>query len=356
MGKEHNNISFYQILGLDEKCSEDDIKKSYRKLSFMHHPDKNNNSEESKNQFQKINEAYEILSNPDKRQEYDMTRNNPFLGGGIQINPMDIFNMFMGGTNIFPNPQMNGINHKIHIFGGTPGNFQQMHGMPNVFVRTFHNGVEVNNHGNPSPPHDPFFQEMQHEFDFPPRTPRHTPPQQQQKPPLIAVTKSIPLPFACQGGTIPVEYERWSIINNMSQLEKYTEYISLHIGTEEGEVIILSNKGNESMDRIRGDVKITFSIEEHPIFKRNGLDLILEKNITLKESLCGFTFDVEHINGKKFQFNNSAGNLVKDGLIKTIPKLGLEKNGLKGNLNVKFNVVYPSSLSNEQISALENIL
>jgi DnaJ-class molecular chaperone len=101
--------TFYNILEVDEKCSQDDIKKAYRKLSFMHHPDKNGNSQESTEKFQKITEAFSILSEPDERMKYDITRNNPFAsmgmgmggggggGGGMRINPMDIFNMFMGG-------------------------------------------------------------------------------------------------------------------------------------------------------------------------------------------------------------------------------------------------------------------
>ena len=77
--------TFYDILGVDEKCSQDDIKKAYRKLSFINHPDKNGNSQESTEKFQKISEAFSILSDPDERVKYDITRNNPFagMGGGL---------------------------------------------------------------------------------------------------------------------------------------------------------------------------------------------------------------------------------------------------------------------------------
>jgi DnaJ family protein A protein 2 len=128
------------------------------------------------------------------------------------------------------------------------------------------------------------------------------------------------------------------------------------MGTENGEVIILSNRGNETGDGTRGDVKVTFIVEEHPIFKRNGLDIVVEKNITLKEALCGFVFDIEHVNGKKFSFNSSSGNIIRDGLIKTIPRLGLHRGNEKGNLNVVFRVVYPDKLSEEQIKILANTL
>ena len=74
--------TFYDTLGVEEKCSQDDIKKAYRKLSFMHHPDKNGNSTESTEKFQKISEAFSVLGDPDERVKYDMNRNNPFANIG----------------------------------------------------------------------------------------------------------------------------------------------------------------------------------------------------------------------------------------------------------------------------------
>jgi DnaJ family protein A protein 2 len=151
--------------------------------------------------------------------------------------------------------------------------------------------------------------------------------------------------------------ERWNVNSEgVHEMDTHVEYISVPMGTENGEVIILSNRGNETGDGTRGDVKVTFIVEEHPIFKRNGLDIVVEKNITLKEALCGFVFDIEHVNGKKFSFNSSSGNIIRDGLIKTIPRLGLHRGNEKGNLNVVFRVIYPDKLSEEQIKILANTL
>jgi DnaJ family protein A protein 2 len=151
--------------------------------------------------------------------------------------------------------------------------------------------------------------------------------------------------------------ERWNINKEgVHELDNHIEYISIPIGTENGEVIILSNRGNETSDGMRGDVKVTFLVEEHPLFKRTGLDIIIEKKITLKDALCGFVFDIEHVNGKKFSFNSSAGNIIRDGLIKTIPRLGLQRGNEVGNLNVVFRVTYPDKLSEEQIKILGNTL
>jgi len=64
-------IDYYQILGLDRNASEEDIKKAYRKLARKHHPDLNPNDKEAHRKFQQINEANEVLSDPDKRKKYD---------------------------------------------------------------------------------------------------------------------------------------------------------------------------------------------------------------------------------------------------------------------------------------------
>ena len=426
-GNSGNSETFYDILGVEEKCSQDEIKKAYRKLSFMHHPDKNGNSAESTEKFQKISEAFSVLSDADERVKYDMNRNNPFaniggmggMGGGVRINPMDIFNMFMGGMGGMGDPHMmNPLNGFVNMggLGGLGGLGGQG---PRIIIRTFGPGGESisenimgggggmeggmggdpfslfseamhgirdsrstpprqemhphhprhpqNLHPHPHhpqhphlphphlPPHHPLHQ-PQHPYDIP-RTPRFQ-NKVEPKPPLISINASVTLEHVCQGSTIPVEMERWNINSEgVHELDNHIEYISVPVGTENGEVIILSNRGNETGGGgVRGDVKVTFIVEEHPLFKRNGLDILVEKNITLKEALCGFVFDIEHINGKKFSFNSSSGNIIRDGLIKTIPRLGLQRGNELGNLNVVFRVTYPDKLSEEQIKILETTL
>ena len=402
--KSGNSETFYDILGVEEKCSQDEIKKAYRKLSFMHHPDKNGNSAESTEKFQKISEAFSVLSDPDERVKYDMNRNNPFaniggmggMGGGVRINPMDIFNMFMGGMGgmggMGDPHTMNPLNGFVNMGGMGGLGAMGGHG-PRVIIRTFGPGGESisenimggggdpfgmfseamhNIHGihgmhgihdsraTPSPRQEMHQQHHQHTppqhpYDIP-RTPRFQ-KRVEPKPPLISINAAVTLEHVCQGATIPVEMERWNINSEgVHELDNHVEYISVPMGAENGEVIILSNRGNEMGDGVRGDVKVTFIVEEHALFKRNGLDILVEKNITLKEALCGFVFDIEHINGKKFSFNSSSGNIIRDGLIKTIPRLGLQRGNECGNLNVVFRVTYPDKLSEEQIKILANTL
>ena len=404
-GNSGKSETFYDILGLEEKCSHDEIKKAYRKLSFMHHPDKNGNSAESTEKFQKISEAFSVLSDHDERVKYDMNRNNPFaniggMGGGVRINPMDIFNMFMGGMG--DSNASHPLNGFVNMGGlGGLGGLGGMGGLggqgPRIIIRTFGPGGEsmsenimggmggahsdpfsllnqmmhdMNDMHNihdshPSPRqemHQHISQHQQHQQHHPshpydiPRTPRFQ-KKVEPKPPLISVSATVTLEHVCQGATIPVEMERWNVNSEgVHELSSHVEYISVPMGAENGEVILLSNRGNETGDGTRGDVKVTFIVEEHSVFKRNGLDIVLEKSITLKDALCGFVFDIAHLNGKKFSFNSSSGNIIRDGLIKTIPRLGLHRGNECGNLNVVFKVAYPEKLSEEQIKTLVNTL
>jgi molecular chaperone DnaJ len=92
--------NYYEILGVPETANNDEIKKSYRKLAMEHHPDKGGNEEK----FKKISEAYDILSDNNKRQQYDTQRKNPF-GGGATFE--DLFN------NSFFNQRRNSVPEKV---------------------------------------------------------------------------------------------------------------------------------------------------------------------------------------------------------------------------------------------------
>uniref|UniRef100_A0A6C0CJP2 J domain-containing protein n=1 Tax=viral metagenome TaxID=1070528 RepID=A0A6C0CJP2_9ZZZZ len=305
---------YYKFLEVENKATQEEIKKSYRKLSLKHHPDKNNNSPESQAQFQKIGEAYETLGDPEKRRIYDMQKQNPFMGNefagqgfpGDGLN--DIMKMFFQG-NMGGMPGM--------AFGGggpMPGN-----------IRVFRNGQPVNiNNLN--------------------------------KPPPIVKNIVISLEQAYRGDHIPVQIERWLFEDGIRKCENETIYVPISKGIDNNEIIILRERGNVMDSNLKGDVKIIVGIQNTSIFKRDGLNLILEKEITLKESLCGFEFIINHISGKNLRFTQEKGKLIKDGIVKLIPNFGMDRENHKGNLGIKFNVIYPESLSDEQTEKLREIL
>ena len=316
--------NFYKVLGVDEKASKEEIKKSYRTLQMKYHPDRNNNSQEANIMTQKLNEAYETLGDDEKREEYDMTRNNPFLKGGSNMEmPMDdIINMMFGGMGGFPGMQM----------GGFPG--MQMRGMPGMHsMGGLPPGTKIHffQGGNP--------------MNF----------QQMQKPTAILKNIVIKLSQVLTGANIPLEIERWIMEQGMKVFETETIYVTIPKGIDDGELILLKDKGNVLNETCKGDIKIFVKIENDSMFKRVGLDLVLEKSINLKDALCGFSFEITYINGKSYTLNNNSGNIIPHGFRKIIPNMGLERENHKGNMVIEFNVQFPEKLSESVIASLKKI-
>jgi DnaJ-class molecular chaperone len=310
--------NYYNILGINEKASKDEIKKAYRGLQMKWHPDKNPGSQEAINMTQKINEAYETLSDQSKKDEYDYSRNNPnpFMGmhmgggGGMEVPMDDIFSMF---------------------FGGGAGGFPGMPGMPGMPP-----GARIHVFGGPGGPMG-FHQAM-------------------QKPTPIMKTLYVNMEQVLSGATIPLDIERWVMENGIKTHEQEMVYVSVPQGIDDGEIIVLRDKGNIINDNQKGDVKVFIKVSNDTNFKRSGLDLILEKKITLKEALCGFSFEIKYLNGKSYTLNNNKGNIIPPEYKKMYPGMGLTRENHKGNMVIHFHVEFPETLTSEQIDKLTEIL
>jgi len=313
--------NYYKVLGIDESASKDEIKKAYRSLSFKYHPDKNSNSPESVAMTQKLNEAYETLSDEQKKNEYD-TRNdpkNPFVRmssfrnpNEMPFNPADLNNIF---SQMFSNP-----------FG------MPMPIPPGVNVHMFRNGVPINVNMNPN-----FAGNI-------------------QKPSPIIKNLEVTMEQVMNGANLPVEIERWIMESGNKIFEYENLYINIPRGIDDNEIIIIRDKGNILNDEIKGDVKIFIKIKNTTDFQRQGLDLIYNKNISFKESLCGFSFELKHLNDKTYTLKNTTGNIVTPGYKKIIPQMGLQRETHIGNLIIVFNVEYPETLTEDQVNKLKDIL
>lgn len=301
--------NFYNILGISENSTKDEIKKAYRSLQMKYHPDKNPGNQEAHDMTQKINEAYETLGDEQKRQEYDMMRNNPFLNHNgpphMDVPLNDIFNM-MFGSNPFSMPGMPGMppGTKIHFFHGGPINMQQAMNKP------------------------------------------------------IPIMKSLQITMeqVYNGASLPLEIERWILQSGSKIIEKETIYVDIPQGIDENEILIIRDKGNVISENCKGDIKISILVQNNTAFKRSGLDLILDKTISLKEALCGFSFELKYINGKSYTLNNNKGSIVPPDYKKIYPDMGFKRGDHKGNMIINFHVDFPTNLTIEQIDKLSAIL
>jgi hypothetical protein len=176
------------------------------------------------------------------------------------------------------------------------------------------------------------------------------------KPPPIIKNVTISLEQSYKGDQIPVKIERWVFEDGIRKIENETLYVPIKKGIDDKEIIILRERGNTMDINLKGDVKIIINIQNSSGFKREGLNLHMDKEVSLKESLCGFEFIIHHISGKQLRFSNEKGNTIKDGQVKSIPNYGMERDNHKGALCVKFMVKYPEKLTPEQIEKLMEIL
>ena len=138
--------------------------------------------------------------------------------------------------------------------------------------------------------------------------------------------------------------------------QKETIYIEIPEGADENEIIILRDKGNINHHGISGDVKIFINIQNNTMFKRTGVDLEIIKNISLREALCGFTFDLVHLNGKRYTINNEKGNVIKTNYNKVIPNLGLKRGDNMGSLIIQFVIIFPEKIALNILDKLDTLL
>ena len=298
----------YKLLGVPEESSQEQIKKAFRKAAFKHHPDRGGDT----GLFQKINEAYQVLGDSEKRRTYNIQRRNPLMRGlhggvGAAGDPEDFIKMFFGGGIPF----------------GFPNGVGQMH--------VFHNGRPVNIN-------------------------------RVMKPAPIVKTVNITLEEAYRGINVPLEIERWVQMENERRMETERLYVKIPMGTDDNEMIVIGGKGNIVDDTVKGDIKIFIRVANTTSFLRNGLDLLYKKKITLKEALVGFSFDLKHISGKTYAIQNTNGKIVTAEYSKVIPYMGMRReqkhpaSPMVGNLVITFEVKYPANLTAKQREQLSDIL
>ncbi len=133
-------------------------------------------------------------------------------------------------------------------------------------------------------------------------------------------------------------------------------YVDIPKGIDSGEIIKISKKGNILNEYTKGDIKVFVTVVNNSKFKRNGLNLIINKKLSLKDALCGFKFEFKHLNGKTYAINNEEGNIIKPNYQKIIRNLGMERNNQKGSLIILFSIDFPESLSIEQVKKIKEIL
>lgn len=317
--------NYYEILEINKDCSQDDIKKAFRKMASKHHPDKNPTKiEEATKKFQEIQRAYEVLSNPEKREHYDRfgeeengeMGSNGFPGG---FNPFETFFNQSNRTNrkeeknkiltinITLKDLYNGVNKKIMITS------KNKCIECNYTIRECNscNGRGIKNIIRQM---GPMIQQMQVPCNECNQTGNI----------MERPKKKCDL---CENGLVNEKFEYVLDIN------KNSDYKNLIIIKNKGDYDLRSNKRNDIQIRlIPGDNK--FEIKNH--------DLLYLYEINIKDALCVNNIYMDHPNGKKYIL--SCGEIIKNNDIKIVKHLGLPSEYSYGNLVIKFEYIYPKNI------------
>ncbi|KAJ7538850.1 hypothetical protein O6H91_11G065500 [Diphasiastrum complanatum] len=338
-------VDYYNVLKVGKSATDDDLKKAYRKLAMKWHPDKNpNNKKEAEAKFKQISEAYEVLSDPQKRAIYDQYGEEglkgqvpppgpgaSFSNGGgptvFRFNPRnaeDIFAEFFGGSSPFAGMAgMGGMGGRGARSPFGDGMFGGFGGTENVF-RSFGEGA-------------------------PSAGPRKA----------TAVENKLPctLEELYSGSTRKMKISR--NIADASGTMPVEEILTIDVkpGWKKGTKITFPEKGNEQANVVPADLVFVIDERPHEVFKRDGNDLIATQKISLPDALTGCTVTLNTLDGRTL--NIPVTEIVSPGYEKVVPREGMpiaKEPGKRGNLRIKFDVKFPSRLTPEQKAGIKRIL
>jgi curved DNA-binding protein len=302
---------YYEILGVGKTASEDEIKKAYRQMALKHHPDRNQGNKEAEEQFKKINEAYAVLSNKEKRKEYDT-----YGMGGFQqrYSQEDIYRGFNVG-DLFKDAGFGTGDIFSMIFGqGQPGSGRRG-GRAGGRVYDF-SDFATQQHGAGAQ------LDLNYELEIPFMDAIH------------GAEKT--LSFSTEQGAAEVK-------------------VKIPKGINTGQRLRLNGKGSRDPYTGRaGDLYVTVNVANHPEFRRVGNDLYVTKEVKMTDAFLGGSVEVPTIDGPK-QIKIPPG-------VKTHSKVRLKGLGVpgmnrqvRGDEYVEIVIEVPRKLTDRQKSLLEEL-
>ncbi len=353
---------YYEVLGLQKGASEADIKKAFRKMALKYHPDKNPGDKTAEEKFKEVNEAYSILSDPEKKKLYDqfghagVDPNAGFGGagggfGGFSGSYDDIFDMF---GNMFGGG-----------FGGFGGRAQRngpMKGrdLQKAMTITFEEAafgvkkdIQVNKHVECSTCHGTGAAPGTSKQQCPKcggsgqiHTTQRTP---------FGQFSNVSTCDRC-GGTGEIIETPCPDCNGSGHIRKNVKInVNIPAGVDNDSIIPLRGQGEPGVNGgPAGDLYIVIRVKPHKMFKRKGSDLQLEIPISFEQAALGAEIIVPTLE-EKIKYKVPAG--TQPGTKFRIKGKGVTnvRNGRKGDLYIKVNLEVPTKLNAEQKKAVEDM-
>lgn len=349
--------NYYEILGVDKKASQDDVKKAFRKLAQKHHPDKG--GDESK--FKEITEAYSILSDAKKRREYDNygqtfnggsagAQGNPFGGfdfsgfarnGGVEF---DISDLFGGGFgDIFGGGQQRArrgrdisidieIPFKESILGATREVLITKVGKCDTCKG---NGAKPNTEMNTCP------------------TCNGAGRVHETRDTMLGAISSVRTCSTCEGsGKVPKE--ACDTCKGRGVLKRQEELkIQIPKGIDGGEMIRMPGMGEAIKNGTSGDLYVKVHVKPHPVFRKDGINLIMQAPLKLTDALLGTTLTITTIDDKQLEVKVPPMTATEETL--RIRNKGVVSDHGSGDLLIKLSASLPKKLSSKAKKAIEEL-
>jgi DnaJ family protein A protein 2 len=334
-----DNAKFYELLEIEKTATTVEIKKAYRKMAILHHPDKG--GDEAK--FKEISKAYEVLSDEEKREIYDRHGEEGLDGSGGPggMGSADLFDLFTGGRGrggpgrggprgkkrgddvVFPlkvtlEDLYKGTTKKLRLTksvicsecagkGGKGAAVQKCKSCKGAGVK-----IVIRQLG------PGMIQQMQAYCND------------------------------CNGeGNVIADKDKCTECKGARTVkEKKTLEVHVDRGMKHGERITFKGEADEAPDTVPGDVVVVLQAKEHSFFNREGAHLFMKKTISLAEALCGFEFRINHLDERVLLCKSEPGSVTKPGDFRCISNEGMPqaKNPFnRGNLYIEFNVEFPKS-------------
>lgn len=311
-GKMAEVKDYYKALGVKEKASAEEIKKAYRKLAREYHPDRNPDKPHAEERFKEIQEAYDVLSDPEKRKQYDVMRKNPFGAfGGFDTSRGGRYYRAPDGTYVrFDQPGGDGGGFDLGDLGGS---------FSDLFSRFFGGAAE--------PREDPFTQAR--------RNRAHAGRDVQTK---------VHLTFeqALQGGKTEV------VLPDGTRVR-----LTIPRGVRPGFKVRLRGQGEADPGGERGDLYVTFEVESNPEFRREGNDLLTTVTVNAFEAMLGTKRGISNAYGQQIKLTIPAGTQPGDRL--RLREQGVVTDHGTGDLYVEIAVSIPRNLTPEQQEILRKV-
>mmetsp|Transcript_27651 Transcript_27651/g.33821 ORF Transcript_27651/g.33821 Transcript_27651/m.33821 type:complete len:405 (+) Transcript_27651:87-1301(+) len=327
--KKVDNSKLYEVLGIDKNADGKTVKKEYRRLSRLHHPDRGGDASKA----QEINAAYEILADPEKRKKYDKYGLEGLSeeGGGGR-GPEDLFSSFFSNSRSRGPQRSPDVNHPIK-----------------ASLEDLYNGRTVK----------------------------------------LAITRKIIVGDSskcteCDGRGVQIEMRQigpgmlQQLQRNCSDCgglgysaktkkERKVLEVRIEKGMKNDQKISFTGMSDEIPNMETGDVNFVVQEKENDLFQRKGADLLIVKTLSLNQALTGFQWKIVHLDGREIVIKSRPGEVIKpEGdnakpFVKVLKDEGMPSYGnpfVKGDLYVLFRVTFPNngSLSPDALKIIKEVL